>query len=129
MAHIPLSYKQGAQAFADRCTAKANPYGFETMGWLDWKAGFDDAKRAAEASGNTIAAQAEAVRNANAHLSNAGLPTYSELLDMLGEAKRLGLNFDIGSAYIRRAYIDHQDALKARIRTAELAAIPAVLAA
>lgn len=60
-------------------------------------------------------AQAEAVAAANAYLNNAGLPTYSEVVAMLKEAQRLGLNFDIGSAYIRRAYIDAQDALNARI--------------
>lgn len=48
-AHQTMAYRQGAQAFAEKSTAKANPYGFETMGWMDWKAGFDDATRAAAA--------------------------------------------------------------------------------
>lgn len=60
-------------------------------------------------------AQIEAVANADAHLNNAGLPTYTEVVSMLKDAQRLGLTFDIGSAYIRRQYIDAQDALNARI--------------
>jgi len=44
-----IAYKQGAKAFAERCTAKANPYGFETLSWWIWKDGFDDAKVQAEA--------------------------------------------------------------------------------
>lgn len=68
------------------------------------------------------AAKVEAVLKANAHLTNAGLPSYNDLLDMLTESANLGLRFDIGSAYIRRAYIDHQDNLVARIRAVKLAA-------
>ena len=60
-------------------------------------------------------AQIEAIANADAHASNAGLPSYSELLQLLREAQNLGLTFHIGNAYIRRAYIDEQDALNARI--------------
>jgi hypothetical protein len=60
-------------------------------------------------------AQIEAVANADAHTSNAGLPSYSELLELLREAQKLGLTFHIGNAYIRRVYIDEQDALNARI--------------
>lgn len=63
----------------------------------------------------------EAVANADAYLSNVGLPTYTELVAMLGEAQRLGLTFDIGSAYIRRQYIDKQDELNARIDAARAA--------
>lgn len=62
--------------------------------------------------------RSEAVANADAYLSNIGLPTYTELLAMLGEAQRLGLMFDIGNAYIRRQYIDKQDELNARINAA-----------
>ena len=38
-----------------------------------------------------------------------------EILQLLKKAQALGLNFDIGSAYIRRSYIDQQTALNARI--------------
>lgn len=62
------------------------------------------------------AAKTEAVANANAHLNNAGLPTYTELVGLLLSSARLGLNFDIGNAYIRRDYITAQDALQKRIR-------------
>lgn len=41
-----------------------------------------------------------------------------KLAELLREAVRLGLRFDIGSAYIRRAYIDHQDDLVKRIASA-----------
>lgn len=58
----------------------------------------------------------EAVCNANAALSAAGLPTYTELVGLLRAAARLGLNFDIGNAYIRRIYIDRQDALQLQIK-------------
>lgn len=58
-----------------------------------------------------------AVINAvDAHLKEAGMPTYSELVALLNEARRLGLTFDIGSAYIRRSYIDKQTELRARIK-------------
>lgn len=57
----------------------------------------------------------EAIARADAELNNAGLPTYTEVVQMLREAQRLGLNFDIGNAYIRRAYIDKQTELNARI--------------
>lgn len=63
-------------------------------------------------------AKREALANADAHLANAGLVTYSDLLALLQECRSLGLNFDIGNAYIRRAYIDKQDALRARIAAA-----------
>ena len=58
----------------------------------------------------------EAVCNANATLSAAGLPTYTELVGMIRAAARLGLEFDVGNAYIRRAYIDKQDALQSQIK-------------
>ena len=58
----------------------------------------------------------EAVCNANAALSAAGLPTYTELVGLIREAARLGLTFDIGNAYICRAYIDKQDALQLQIK-------------
>jgi hypothetical protein len=38
-----------------------------------------------------------------------------ELVLLLKQAQRLGLRFDVGNAYIRRAYIDAQDELNARI--------------
>jgi hypothetical protein len=38
-----------------------------------------------------------------------------ELIALLREAHKLGLRFFIGSAYISRAYIDHQDDLNERI--------------
>ena len=38
-----------------------------------------------------------------------------ELVALLKESARLGLDFDIGTAYIRRAYIDKQTNLCARI--------------
>lgn len=41
-----------------------------------------------------------------------------ELAQLLREARSLGLTFDIGRAYISRAYIDEQEALKARIKAA-----------
>jgi hypothetical protein len=63
----------------------------------------------------------EAVCNANAALSAAGLPTYTELVGLLRAAARLGLNFGIGNAYIRRDYIDKQDALQAQVKSMNLA--------
>lgn len=39
----------------------------------------------------------------------------SELLELLLEAQKLGLRFDIGNAYIRRVYIDKQEKLNERI--------------
>jgi hypothetical protein len=58
----------------------------------------------------------EAIANADAHLTNAGLPSYTELVQLLHEAAKLGLTFDIGSAYIRRSYIDKQTELNNRIK-------------
>jgi hypothetical protein len=40
-----------------------------------------------------------------------------KILQLLQKAQALGLNFDIGSAYIRRSYIDEQTALNAEIDT------------
>lgn len=57
----------------------------------------------------------EAVNDANKALSAAGLPTYTELVGLIRAAAKLGLAFDIGSAYIRRSYIDEQDALNSQI--------------
>lgn len=59
--------------------------------------------------------KSEAVCNANAALSEAGLPTYTELVGLIRAAARLGLSFDVGNAYIRRAYIDEQDALMRQV--------------
>jgi hypothetical protein len=42
----------------------------------------------------------------------------AELLELLRQAQSLGLRFDIGSAYIRRSYIDAQTELNARIDAA-----------
>lgn len=66
-------------------------------------------------------AKTEVIAEADAHLSNAGLVTYTELIQLLTEAAKLGLTFDIGSAYISRGYIDQQDALVARITAAKKA--------
>lgn len=63
----------------------------------------------------------EAIANADAQLTNAGLPSYSELMSMLREAQHLGLDFDRGNAYITRAYVDHQTELNSRINTARAA--------
>ena len=38
-----------------------------------------------------------------------------KILQLLQKAQALGLNFDIGSAYIRRSYIDEQTALNVEI--------------
>ena len=57
-----------------------------------------------------------AVINAvDAQLKEVGMPTYSELVALLNDAKRLGLTFDIGTAYIRRSFIDKQTELRTRI--------------
>ena len=60
-------------------------------------------------------AQIEAVNVANAHLTNAGLPSYDELINLPDRAQSLGLTFFVGNAYIRRSYIDAQDGLNAEI--------------
>ena len=41
--------------------------------------------------------------------------TIEEMAALLEESRALGLTFDCGTAYIRRGYIDKQEALKARI--------------
>jgi hypothetical protein len=64
-------------------------------------------------------AQIEAIDVANAHLTDAGLPSYDDLLNLIDEAQALGLTFYIGNAYIRRSYIDAQTKLNNQI-----AAIP-----
>jgi len=38
-----------------------------------------------------------------------------KILQLLKKAQALGLNFDIGTAYIRRSYIDEQTVLNAEI--------------
>lgn len=60
-------------------------------------------------------AQIEAIETANAHLTNAGLPSYDDLLWLLDKTQSLGLTFFVGNAYIRRSYIDAQDLLNAKI--------------
>ena len=52
-----------------------------------------------------------------------------ELVALLDESARLGLTFDIGNAYIRRAYIDAQTDLRARIADATTRAEAEVAAA
>ena len=42
----------------------------------------------------------------------------NDLRELLYEAHELGLNFSIGTAYIRRSYITKQDELTARIKAA-----------
>jgi hypothetical protein len=49
-------------------------------------------------------------------------PSYQEILQLLKKAQRLGLNFDIGNAYISRAYIEEQDNLNAQIDSITLSA-------
>lgn len=61
------------------------------------------------------AEKTEAVCNANAAPSAAGLPTYTELVGLIRAAAKLGLTFDTGSAYLRRSYIDKQNALNSQI--------------
>lgn len=63
-------------------------------------------------------ARTEAIANADAHLANVGLPSYTELLGLLVEAQSMGLTFDRGSAYISSAYIDHQERLNRLIGAA-----------
>ncbi len=41
-----------------------------------------------------------------------------ELIELLKDVQRLGLRFDIGNAYIRREYINQQEALNARVDAA-----------
>lgn len=41
-----------------------------------------------------------------------------ELIDLLKDVQRLGLRFDIGNAYIRREFINQQEALNARVDAA-----------
>ena len=41
--------------------------------------------------------------------------TIRTMAKLLGEASYLGLTFSCGTAYIRRTYIDEQEALKSRI--------------
>lgn len=71
------------------------------------------------------AAKSEAIATANAHLNNAGMPTYSELIALINDAAALGLNFDIGNAYIRRTYIDAQTELQTRIKAVNAAYLSA----
>lgn len=61
-------------------------------------------------------AQADTLTAVNAQLKEAGMPTYSELVGLLNEAQCLGLNFDCGTAYIRRVYVDSQTELNKRIK-------------
>lgn len=60
-------------------------------------------------------AQLEATEIANRQLMAADLPTYSSLILLLYEAQNLGLTFDIGRAYISRAYIDKQEEINRKI--------------
>lgn len=45
----------------------------------------------------------------------AFVETIEQLITTLQRAEKLGLTFDIGSAYIRRSYIDKQDELRKQI--------------
>lgn len=58
------------------------------------------------------------IQDIDAQLIAAGLPSYSELAALLGDAAKLGLTFDIGNAYIRRSYIDEQESMQSRIQSA-----------
>ena len=55
-------------------------------------------------------------------MTNANTQTESEVIaelaELLRKAQGLGLRFDIGTAYIRRSYIDTQTELNARIDAA-----------
>jgi hypothetical protein len=64
----------------------------------------------------------EVIASIDAQLIDAGMASYSEVLGLLEEARRLGLSFDIGSAYIRRGFIDMQDILADRISEVRAAA-------
>lgn len=43
-------------------------------------------------------------------------PADQEVVDLMLEMARLGLDFDCGTAYIRRSYIDKQEELLARMK-------------
>ena len=62
-------------------------------------------------------AKTEAVCNADAALSEAGLPTYTEIVGLISAAASLGLKFEIGNAYIRRSYIEKQDELMNQVKS------------
>lgn len=49
-------------------------------------------------------AQVEAIEAANAHLNNAGLPPYGELLDALKELHALHRDWYRGTAYVTVAF-------------------------
>lgn len=70
-----------------------------------------------------------AITLADEQLLAAGLVSYTDLLQLLNESAKLGLTFDIGTAYIPRTYIDQQTALRARIRAANTAVQDEVLLA
>lgn len=69
-------------------------------------------------------AKTEAIAQADAYTNDAGLPTYSELLALLREARRTTMGFYKGNCFMRAAYIAEQDDLKSRIDT-KLAALKA----
>lgn len=52
----------------------------------------------------------------DAQLKSAGMPAYSTLIELLNDTARHGLYFDVGTAYIRRSYVDTQTELWARIK-------------
>lgn len=64
-----------------------------------------------------VAARREAIAQADAYLSNAGLPTFSAIADLAIDSARLGLQFDIGRATIHRSYIDQQTLLMEKVST------------
>jgi LAS superfamily LD-carboxypeptidase LdcB len=54
------------------------------------------------------------IHNINERITMTNEQT-QELIKLLKDAQRLGLRFDIGTAYIRRSYIDAQTELNAQI--------------
>lgn len=66
--------------------------------------------------GELQTARSDVLTAVDTQLKAVGMPTYSALVELLNDAARLGLTFDIGNAYIRRSYVDKQTELRARIK-------------
>lgn len=66
--------------------------------------------------GEMQTASSDVLTAVDGQLKNVAMPTYTALIELLNDTARLGLNFDIGNAYIRRSYIDEQTKLCARIK-------------